>query len=173
MAKTDVNSVVLIGNLTRDADVSFTPSGTSIVKLSIAVNRAFKRGEEWVDEVSYFDVNLWGSTGLHPYLKKGKKIAVQGYLKQDRWEKDGQKNSRVVIVSENVQLLSPSENNNAGGNNNQQYFQPQQQNNNQQKYYQPKSYQLNVNVPNQAAELAQNFGGTVEADDGYPEDIPF
>lgn len=163
MAKTDVNSVVLIGNLTRDADVSFTPSGTSIAKLSIAVNRAFKRGEEWVDEVSYFDVNLWGSTGLHPYLKKGKKIAVQGYLKQDRWEKDGQKNSRVVIVSENVQLLSPSENNNAGGNNNQQ-----------QQYYQPqKQYQANVNVPNQAVELAQNFGGTVEADNGYPEDIPF
>lgn len=109
---TDTNHVVLIGRLTRDLgdderSFAYTASGTARANVSIAVNRSAKRGEEWVDEVSYFDITIWGKTAenLKPYLLKGKQIAVSGYLKQDRWEKDGQKFSKVGIVADSVQLL--------------------------------------------------------------------
>lgn len=109
---TDLNHVVLIGRLTRDLgdderSFAYTASGTARANVSIAVNRSAKRGEEWVDEVSYFDITIWGKTAenLKPYLLKGKQIAVSGYLKQDRWEKDGQKFSKVGIVADSVQLL--------------------------------------------------------------------
>lgn len=109
---TDTNHVVLIGRLTRDLGTdersfAYTASGTARANVSIAVNRSAKRGEEWVDEVSYFDITIWGKTAenLKPYLLKGKQIAVDGWLKQDRWEKDGQKFSKVGIVANTVQLL--------------------------------------------------------------------
>lgn len=107
---TDINNIVIIGNLTRDLgsnDFGYTPGGTARVNVSIAVNRSRKQGDQWVDEVSYFDVTIWGKTAenLKPYLTKGQKIAVQGFLKQDRWEKDGQKHSKVSIVAETVQLV--------------------------------------------------------------------
>jgi len=109
---TDLNHVVLIGRLTRDLGTdersfAYLPSGQARANISIAVNRSKKTGETWGDEVNYFDVTIWGKTAenLKPYLLKGKQIAVDGYLKQDRWEKDGQNHSRVVIVANNVQLL--------------------------------------------------------------------
>ena len=109
---TDTNHVVLIGRLTRnlgddERSFSYTASGTARANVSIAVNRSAKRGEEWVDEVSYFDITIWGKTAenLKPYLLKGKQIAVDGYLRQDRWEKDGQRVSKVGIVANSVQLL--------------------------------------------------------------------
>lgn len=109
---TDTNHVVLIGRLTRDLGTdersfAYTAGGTARANVSVAVNRSAKRGEEWTDEVSYFDITIWGKTAenLKPYLTKGKQIAVSGYLKQDRWEKDGQKFSKVGIVADAVQLL--------------------------------------------------------------------
>lgn len=109
---TDVNHVILIGRLTKDLgsderSFGYVASGQARANVSIAVNRSKKNGEEWIEEVSYFDVTIWGKTAenLKPYLTKGKQIAVDGYLKQDRWEKDGQKMSRVTIVATNVQLL--------------------------------------------------------------------
>ena len=109
---TDLNHVVLIGRLTRDLGTDersfgYVANGQARANVSIAVNRSKKNGDQWIDEVSYFDVTIWGKTAenLKPYLLKGKQIAIDGYLKQDRWEKDGQKNSRVVIVANNVQLL--------------------------------------------------------------------
>lgn len=114
----DVNSVILIGRLTRDLGTDersfgYVANGQARANVSIAVNRSKKSGEEWVEEVSYFDVTIWGKTAenLKPYLTKGKQIAVDGYLKQDRWEKDGQKMSRVSIVANNVQLLGGNDNN--------------------------------------------------------------
>ena len=106
---TDLNHVVLIGRLTRDlgAEFGYIGNGTARANVSIAVNRSKKTGDGYADEVNYFDVTIWGKTAenLKPYLTKGKQICVEGHLKQDRWEKDGQKYSRVLIVADNVQLL--------------------------------------------------------------------
>lgn len=104
----DVNSVTIIGRLTRDAEQRFTASGISNVNFSIAVNRSVKKGDEWTDEASFFDVSLWGKIGeiIVQYLTKGKQIAVVGSLRQDRWtDKEGANRSKVVINAETVQLL--------------------------------------------------------------------
>ena len=109
---TDLNHVVLIGRLTQDLgsderSFGYVGNGQARANVSIAVNRSRKNGDQWVDEVNYFNVTIWGKTAenLKPYLTKGKQICVEGHLKQDRWEKDGQKQSRVTIVADNVQLL--------------------------------------------------------------------
>lgn len=104
---TNTNVVVLIGHLTRSMELTRINTGTAIGRLSIAVNRSIKRGEQWEEEVSFFDVTLWGKTAesLASYLVKGKQIAVTGYLKQERWQKDGQNYSRTVIVADNIELL--------------------------------------------------------------------
>ena len=111
---TDLNSVIEIGRLTRDIserDFAYTTGGTARLNLSIAVNRSEKRGGKWADKVSFFDVTVWGKTAenIRPYLHKGKQIAVYGYLDQQRWEKDGVKYSKVVIIADNVQLLGGNE----------------------------------------------------------------
>ena len=109
---TDLNHVVLIGRLTKDLGTDersfgYVANGQARANVSIAVNRSKKTGDQWTDEVNYFDITIWGKTAenLKPYLTKGKMIAVDGYLKQDRWEKDGQKMSKVSVVANNVQLL--------------------------------------------------------------------
>ncbi len=103
----DINSVTLVGRLTREAELKYTNTGTPICKFSIAVNRRKKQGEQWVDEVSYFDIVLWGKQGeaIQQYLTKGKQVAVSGELRQNRWEQDGQNRSKVEIVASDVQLL--------------------------------------------------------------------
>lgn len=103
----DINHVTIVGRLTRDAEISYLPSGAAVAKISIAVNRSRKNGDQWVDEVSYFDSAIFGKTAenLKPYLSKGKQIGLEGHLKQDRWEKDGQKFSKISIIADNVQLL--------------------------------------------------------------------
>ena len=109
---TDINHVILIGRLTRDLGTDersfgYAPSGNARASISIAVNRNKKNGDQWVEEANFFDVTIWGkqAESLKPYLTKGRQIAVEGYLKQDRWEKDGQKMNKVSIVADNVQLL--------------------------------------------------------------------
>ena len=111
---TDLNTVNIIGRTTREIserDFGYTSGGTARLKMSIAVNRSEKRGGEWADKVSFFDVTVWGKTAenIKPYLHKGKQIAVDGYLDQQRWEKDGQKYSKVCIIANNVQLLGGNE----------------------------------------------------------------
>lgn len=103
----DVNHVILIGRCTRDATIKFTSGGMAIGSFSIAVNRRTKKGEQWVEEASFFDVSLFGKSaeGLAQYLTKGKQVAVEGELRQDRWEQDGQPRSKVTIAANNVQLL--------------------------------------------------------------------
>ena len=106
----DLNKVILIGRTTHEIDersFGYTTGGTARLNISIAVNRREKRNGEWADRVSYFDVTIWGKTAenLKSYLHKGKQIAVEGYLDQQRWEKDGQKYSKVCIIADNVQLL--------------------------------------------------------------------
>src|SRR5574344_53892 len=104
---TDINKTILIGRLTRDAEIKYTTSGTAIATCSIAVNASRKdQSGNWVDEANFFDVTLFGKAAenLKAYLTKGKQIAVEGHLKQDRWEKDGQKFSKIVIIADNVEL---------------------------------------------------------------------
>ena len=106
----DLNKVILIGRTTHEIDersFGYTTGGTARLNISIAVNRREKRNGEWADRVSYFDVTIWGKTAenIKSYLHKGKQVAVEGYLDQQRWEKDGQKYSKVCIIADNVQLL--------------------------------------------------------------------
>ncbi len=103
----DINNVVLIGRLVRDAELKYTNIGTPVTKFAIAVNERRKNGDSWENRASFIDVTLWGKLGesLHDYMTKGKQIAVQGRLNQQRWEKDGYKHSRTGVVAENIQLL--------------------------------------------------------------------
>ena len=103
----DMNCVQLIGRLTRDIEVRQTNGGTTVGKISIAVGDKIKRGDSWEDTVSFFDVTLWGKTAdsLAQYLVKGKQIAVTGKLKQETWEKDGQRHSKVSVNADSIQLL--------------------------------------------------------------------
>jgi single-strand DNA-binding protein len=103
----DVNHVILIGRLTRDAELKYTAGGQAVCKFSLAVNRRRKSGDQWIEEANFFDVVLWGRSGeaINQYLVKGKQIAVEGELRQDRWEQDGQNRSKVEIMANNVQLL--------------------------------------------------------------------
>lgn len=99
--------VVLVGNLTRDAQLKYTPSGYPISTFGIAINTRKKNGDQWVDEANFFDIELFGKSAesLNQYLTKGKMVGVEGELRQDRWEQDGQSRSKVKIVANRVNLL--------------------------------------------------------------------
>lgn len=101
------NRTILAGNLTRDVELKFTQGGMAIASISIAVNDRRKRGEEWVDEPSFFDCTLFGKTAeiCSEYCSKGSNILVEGKLKQESWEKDGQKRSKVVVLVDSLQFL--------------------------------------------------------------------
>lgn len=103
----DLNSWTGVGRLTRDAELRYTAGGMAILSMSIAINRRVKNGEQWVDEASFFDVEMFGKRGesIAKYLTKGKQVGITGELVQDRWEKDGQKHSKFKIIASDVQLL--------------------------------------------------------------------
>lgn len=113
----DVNIVVLVGRLTRDAELKYTNSGQAICRFGVAVNRSRKQGDQWVEEASFFDVDYWGKGGeaVNQYLVKGKQVAIEGELRQDKWEQDGQARSKVVINASNVQLLGGGQGGSQGG----------------------------------------------------------
>ncbi|MBO8450598.1 MAG: single-stranded DNA-binding protein [Spirochaetes bacterium] len=106
----DLNRVTLIGRLTRDAELKYTSGGMAVCKFSIAVNKFRKSGEQRTEETHFFDIVLWGRSGesLNQYLIKGKQVAIDGELRQNRWEQDGQPRSKIEIVANNVQLLGGS-----------------------------------------------------------------
>ena len=122
----DLNNYSVIGRMTRDLDeraFAYTQNGKARLNISIAVNDGYGDNQY----TSYFDVVVWGKTAenIKPYLGKGKQICINGRLRQDRWESNGQKNSRVVIVAETVQLLGGRDNGVGTGGNNQQPAQQQ------------------------------------------------
>ncbi len=105
---TDINKVVLLGRLTRDGELSYTRSGYPILKMALAVNRGRKQNDKWVEEASFFEANLWGkrAESLRPYLIKGQQVAIDGALRQERWESpDGDKRSKIVIDVSDIQLV--------------------------------------------------------------------
>lgn len=105
----NLNKVFVMGNLTRDPEVQFTPKGTAVGNLGIAVNRRVKQGDNWTDETTFVDVTVWGNTAenAQKYLTKGRGVIVEGRLQLDTWDdkETGKKRSKLKVVAENVQFL--------------------------------------------------------------------
>ena len=101
------NRVILIGNLTRDPELRYIPSGTAVTEIGLAVNERVKRNEQWVEETTFVDVTLWARTAevVNEYLSKGSSVMIEGRLKLDSWEKDGQKRSKLRVVGEKMVML--------------------------------------------------------------------
>ncbi|MBQ27352.1 MAG: single-stranded DNA-binding protein [Nitrospiraceae bacterium] len=102
------NKVILMGNLTKDPELRYTPSGTSVVEFSLAVNRKFGQGEEQKDEVCFIDIVVFGKQAENcgQYLTKGNGVIVDGRLSQRRWETaEGQKRSKHEVVALNVTFM--------------------------------------------------------------------
>jgi single-strand DNA-binding protein len=121
LAATNINSVVVTGNLTRDPELRSLPSGTSVCKLRVAVNSRRKDASsgEWVDKPNYFDVTVWGAQGENcaNYLSKGRPVAISGRLEWREWEaQDGGKRQAVEIIADSVQFLGSRGDNPGGGN---------------------------------------------------------
>lgn len=109
-----INSVVLVGNLTRDPELRATPSGTSVCSLRVAVNDRVKDPTtgDWGDKPNYFDVDVFGGQGERcaQYLARGRQVAISGRLRWREWQtQDGQKRSAVSVVADNVQFIGPRE----------------------------------------------------------------
>lgn len=101
------NRVILVGNLTRDVVVKYTQSQTAVTEIGLAVNDRVKRQGEWIDETTFVDITLWGRTAeiAGEYLSKGSPVLVEGRLKLDQWEQDGQKRYKLRVVGERMQML--------------------------------------------------------------------
>jgi single-strand DNA-binding protein len=120
MGQGRLNKVFLMGNLTRDPELRRLPSGTAVTELGLALNRSYtdKNGEKHED-VTFVDVTVWDRTAENccQYLKKGKAVHVEGYLKMDSWEDKatGEKRSKLKVQADNVQFLDRRDDGGAGG----------------------------------------------------------
>ena len=114
----NLNRVLLIGRLTRDPESRTTPSGQTVVQFGLAVNRTYTRRDsgEKVEETAFVDIEAWGRTGetIARYMRRGRQIFVEGRLKFDSWERDGQRRSKLSVVCENFQFID-SQNGGQGG----------------------------------------------------------
>jgi single-strand DNA-binding protein len=120
VAATNINRVVMTGNLTTDPELRSLPSGTSVCKLRIACNTRRKNGStgEWEDKPNYFDVTVWGAQGENAarYLSKGRPVAIDGRLEWREWEaQDGTKRQATDIIADSVQFLGSREDASGGG----------------------------------------------------------
>jgi single-strand DNA-binding protein len=133
VAASNINVVVITGNLTRDPELRSLPSGTSVCDLRVAVNSRRKEGQEWVDKPNFFDVTVWGAQGENcaQYLSKGRPVAIEGRLDWREWDaKDAEgnpiadragapvKRQAVRIIASSVQFLGSRDGGggNGGGN---------------------------------------------------------
>ncbi len=151
----NLNHVTLIGRLTRDAELKYTNSGMAVARLSLAVNRRKRSGDQWTEEANFFDITVFGKTAenLTQYMMKGKEIAVEGELRQSRWEQDGQPRSKVEVVANNIQLLGGS-----GGGSSSRGM--EQRGSNQ-------------GFSSGGAPVERYSPQSSDADDGFEDDIPF
>jgi len=102
------NKVILMGNLTKDPEVRYLPSGTAVASFGLAVNRKFKQGEEMKEEVCFIDIVVFGKQAetSGKYLSKGSGVIIDGRLSQRRWEgEDGQKRNKHEVVAESIRFL--------------------------------------------------------------------
>ncbi len=106
----NLNKVLLLGNLTRDPELRYTPKGTAVADIGIAVNRRVSDGQgNWSDDTTFVDVTVWGNTAenAQKFLSKGRAVFIEGRLQLDTWEdkQSGQKRSKLKVVGENLQFL--------------------------------------------------------------------
>jgi len=105
----NVNKVILIGNLTRDPEVKYTPKGSAVAELGLAINRVYSVEGERREDTTYVDVTLWGKTAelAGQYLKKGRPVYIEGRLQLDTWDdkQTGAKRSKLRVVGETMQFL--------------------------------------------------------------------
>jgi len=112
------NRVILVGNVTRDPELRFIPSGTAVTDLGLAVNDRRKGNDgQWIEETTFVEVTVWGRTAeiASEYLSKGSPVLIEGRLKYDAWEKDGQKFSKLKVVCDKMQLLGGKPGGGGGG----------------------------------------------------------
>ena len=112
------NRVILLGNLTRDVEVKYLQSGMAVAELGLAVNdRRKNQAGEWVEEVTFVDITLWGRTAevAGEYLSKGSPVLIEGRLKLDQWETDGQKRSKLKVIGERMQMVGSKGGGGGGG----------------------------------------------------------
>jgi single-strand DNA-binding protein len=154
VAATNINRVVMTGNLTRDPELRSTPSGTSVCSLRLACNTRRKgAGGEWEDKPNYFDVTVWGQQGENcaKFLARGRPVAIDGRLEWREWEnQEGQKRQSVDIIADSVQFLGGREEGSGGGNG----FAPRE----------------DIPIDNRDFQAAPAGGGASSAGD---DDIPF
>jgi single-strand DNA-binding protein len=102
------NKVILMGNLTRDPELRYIPSGTAVATLRLAVNNRYRQGDEWKDDVCYVDVTVWGkqAENCNEFLSKGSGVLVEGRLSYRTWEtEEGQTRSKHEVVANTVRFL--------------------------------------------------------------------
>ncbi len=114
------NKVILVGNLTRDPELRYTPKGTAIAKIGVAVNRVWtNEAGEKKEEVTFVDVDVFGRTAenVGQYMRKGRPILIEGRLRLDQWDdkQTGQKKSKLGVVAETVQFLGSPTGGGEGG----------------------------------------------------------
>ena len=156
MAASNINVVVITGNLTKDPELRSTGGGTSVCELRVAVNSSRKNGQtgQWEDKANYFDVVVWGAQGENcaNYLSKGRPVAVEGRLDWSEWEaKDGSgKRQKVSIIANSVQFLGSRDGSGGGDGNS--------------------SFSPSSDVP---ADTSDFEGAAAPAGGGGDDDIPF
>ncbi len=175
----NLNKVQLMGNLTRDPEVRYTPKGTAVVDIGMAINRYFTLDDgERREETVFVDITLWGRQAeiVGQYTRKGRPLFVEGRLQLDTWDdkQSGQKRSKLKVVGDSIQLLGSKEENGGGGGGQQQQQQQQPQ---QQQYSEPPQQQ-SQQQPQQAAPPQQQQApppqqNPAPADSGEEDDIPF
>ncbi len=107
----DMNNVSLTGRLTTAIEIKYTTGGTAVGKFNLAVNRSKKVNGQWTDVADFFECAWYSksSEGLAQYLPKGKQVAITGQMRQERWTKDGQNYSRIVVIVQTLSLMGSKE----------------------------------------------------------------
>jgi single-strand DNA-binding protein len=152
------NRVILMGNITRDIELRYTQSGLAVTDLTVAVNDKRKnQSGEWVEETTFVDVTLWGRTAevAGEYLSKGSPVFIEGRLKLDQWETDGQKRSKLRVVGEKMQMIGGRGGGGGGGGGRSR----------------PQRDESEYSAP--ADDFDSSSGGGSGGDSGGGEDIPF
>ena len=112
------NRVTLVGNLTRDPELRYIPSGTAVTEIGLAINEKHKNAKgDWVEETVFVDVTLWARLAeiAGEYLNKGSSVLIEGRLKLDTWESEGQKRSKLKVIGERMQMLGGKGEGGGGG----------------------------------------------------------
>lgn len=152
----DINKVQLLGNITRDPDLKYTPSGTAVLNFSVATSRSYKSGDEWKEQVEFTNVVLWrNAESAASRIRKGTRVLVDGRLQTQSWEKDGVKKYRTEVVADNVLLIARYEDGEEKGQGSEEIE--------------------DTRVAAQDAELV-DVGiedGEIQEDDINPDDLPF